>query len=290
MMDKRLGKGISALIPEYPYGMELVYKVAEIEVEKIKSNPHQPRKEFNEEKMSELIRSIRENGIIQPVTVRQVDEGFEIIAGERRLKASYELGLKTIPAYVLPVESDEGMMEISLVENLQREDLNPIEEAEAFRVLSNFFNLSHEEIAEKVGKDRSTITNTLRLLNLPEAIQKDLKSGELTPGHARPLLSLSGEKQQMNMWMRIKREGLSVRDVESVVKKRESKSIPLSYERKPAKSQFILSTEERLMHILGTRVRIKGKEAKGLIEVEFYTKEDLNRLLEIFESIEESWK
>ena len=287
MTVKRLGKGISAVIPEYPQGMELVYKVAEVELDNICTNPNQPRKNFNEEAMAELKQSIREKGIIQPITIRQIDDGFELIAGERRLIASRELGLKTIPSYILPVESDAEMVELALIENLQREDLNPVEEAEAFQLLSDTFNLSHEEIAKKVSKVRSTITNSLRLLNLPEPILRDLREAKLSAGHARPILSLDNEKQQINLWRRIKRDGLNVRDVESLVKKVESTKHKFPEKKKQIKTLFIKDLEERLMHIMGSRVRIRGNEKKGNIEIEFYSKEDLNRLLEIFESIED---
>lgn len=287
MTVKRLGKGISAVIPEYPQGMELVYKVAEVELDNICTNPNQPRKNFNEEAMAELKQSIREKGIIQPITIRQIDDGFELIAGERRLIASRELGLKTIPSYILPVESDAEMVELALIENLQREDLNPVEEAEAFQILSDTFNLSHEEIAKKVSKVRSTITNSLRLLNLPEPILRDLREAKLSAGHARPILSLDNEKQQINLWRRIKRDGLNVRDVESLVKKVESTKHKFPEKKKQIKTLFIKDLEERLMHIMGSRVRIRGNEKKGNIEIEFYSKEDLNRLLEIFESIED---
>ena len=287
MTVKRLGKGISAVIPEYPQGMELVYKVAEVELDNICTNPNQPRKNFNEEAMAELKQSIREKGIIQPITIRQIDDGFELIAGERRLIASRELGLKTIPSYILPVESDAEMVELALIENLQREDLNPVEEAEAFQLLSDTFNFSHEEIAKKVSKVRSTITNSLRLLNLPEPILRDLREAKLSAGHARPILSLDNEKQQINLWRRIKRDGLNVRDVESLVKKVEPTKHKFSEKKKQLKTPFIKDLEERLMHIMGSRVRIRGNEKKGNIEIEFYSKEDLNRLLEIFESIED---
>ncbi len=287
MTAKRLGKGISAIIPEYPLGMELVYKVAEIELENIRKNPNQPRENFNEEAMAELKQSIREKGIIQPITVRQIDGGFELIAGERRLIASRELGLKTIPSYILPVKSDAEMVELALIENLQREDLNPVEEAKAYQILYNTFGLSHEEIAKKVSKERSTITNSLRLLNLPDPILKDLREAKLSAGHARPIISLDSEKQQINLWRRIKRDGLSVRDVESLVKKAESTKHKLPEKRNQVKTPFIKDLEERLMHIVGSRVRIRGSENKGNIEIEFYSKEDLNRLLEIFKSIED---
>jgi len=286
MTVKRLGKGLSAIIPEFPQDIDLVNQIAEIDVEKIRVNPHQPRKEFNLQAMEELKQSIKENGIIQPITVRQLDDGFELIAGERRLRTCIELGLKGIPAYILSVSSDVEMMELALIENLQRENLNPVEEAEAFYLLSNTFDLSHEEIAKKVGKERSTITNSLRLLNLPREILRDLRDQKLAPGHARPILSIENEVQQINLWRRIKRDDLSVRAVEALVKnvnpvEQKPVSIQKQHHANPYKP-----IEEKLMHIIGSRVKIKGAD-KGKIEIEFYSPEDLNRLIELFEIIEE---
>jgi len=286
MTVRRLGKGLSAIIPEFPQDIDLVNQIAEIDVEKIRVNPHQPRKEFNLQAMEELKQSIKENGIIQPITVRQLDDGFELIAGERRLRTCIELGLKGIPAYILSVSSDVEMMELALIENLQRENLNPVEEAEAFYLLSNTFDLSHEEIAKKVGKERSTITNSLRLLNLPREILRDLRDQKLAPGHARPILSIENEVQQINLWRRIKRDDLSVRAVEALVKnvnpvEQKPVSIQKQHHANPYKP-----IEEKLMHIIGSRVKIKGAD-KGKIEIEFYSPEDLNRLIELFEIIEE---
>ncbi len=288
MMAKRLGKGISALIPEFPEGTELVYKVAEIDVGKISANPQQPRKEFKVQSMEELKYSIREKGIIQPITVRQVDGGFELIAGERRLRASLELGMATIPAYVLPVSSDVEMMELALVENVQREDLNAVDEAQAYALLANTFNLSHEEISQKVGKDRSTITNSIRLLNLPDPILKDVRDGNLSAGHARPLLTLGSEQQQINLWHRIRRDGLSVRAVEALTKKATDEKPIEKNAPVPQKPPYFQELEEKLMKVIGSRVHIRGNESKGCIEIEFYSREDLTRLIEILDSIEES--
>lgn len=285
-MVKRLGKGINALIPEFPQDFDLLHRVAEIEISKINSNPHQPRKEFNFQAMEELKQSIGENGIIQPITVRQVTDGFELISGERRLRACRELNLKSIPAYVLSVNSDVEVMELALIENLQREDLNPVEEAEAFYWLSNTCNLSHEAIAKKVGKERSTVTNSIRLLNLPDEILRDLKDQKLTAGHARPILAIANEAQQTNLWHRIKRDSLSVRAVEALVKKITASPHLQQTAKKQLRQKMHKSLEDRLMHIIGSRVKIKGSD-QGLIEIEFYSKEDLTRLIELFEMIEE---
>jgi len=284
---KRLGKGISAIIPEYPEGVEQIFSTAEIEVAKIKINPHQPRKEFSPQAMAELIMSIREKGVIQPITVRQVDNGFELIAGERRLRACQELGKPTVPAYIMPVTDEVEMLELALIENVQREDLNPVDEAQAYQILADTFQLSHEEIAKKVGKERPTITNSLRLLNLPEAILADLRAGELSAGHARPILTISNPQQQMNLWQKIKHEGLSVREVEKLAK---NVQVAAPQPEKPAArshSAALKNIEERLMHVMGTKVKVKGNESRGSITIEYYSPDDLTRLLDLFESIEE---
>jgi ParB family chromosome partitioning protein len=283
---KRLGKGIGAIIPEFPEGVEQIFSTAEIEVAKIRFNPHQPRKEFNPQAMAELIMSIREKGVIQPITVRQAENGFELIAGERRLRACQELGKTTVPAYIIPVDDEAEMLELALIENVQREDLNPVDEAQAYQILADTFALSHEEIARKVGKERPTISNSLRLLNLPETILADLRAGELSAGHARPLLTIANPQQQINLWQKIKREGLSVREVEKQAKNAQDTST-ITKPAAPSRSLAMQRIEARLMHVLGTKVRLKGSETRGSIAVEFYSRDDLVRLLEMFESIEE---
>lgn len=287
MTLKRLGKGLNAIIPEFPEGVEQVFKIAEIEVERIRQNPLQPRKDFSPEAMQELMSSIKEKGVIQPITVRQVDDGFELIAGERRLRACQQLGLATIPAYVFPVKDEAEMLELALIENVQREDLNPVDEARAYQILAQTFDLSHEEIAQRVGKERSTITNSLRLLNLPDPILADLRTGVLNAGHARPLLSLSNPKQQLNLWQRIKRDGLSVRTVEKIVRHAVEGERSRPTTTVARQTLTLKNAAEELIRILGTKVKIKGSENKGVIAIEFYSSEDLARLLEMFRSIED---
>ncbi|MFH2024691.1 MAG: ParB/RepB/Spo0J family partition protein [bacterium] len=286
MTVKRLGKGIGAIIPEFPQGIDLTNQIAEIEIDKVRANPRQPRKEFNRQTMDELKQSIQENGIIQPITVRQVEDGFELIAGERRLRACAELGRPSIPAYVIPVSSDVEMMELALIENLQRENLNPVEEAEAYQMLSETFSLSHEYIARKVGKERSTITNSLRLLTLPDEILRDLKEQKLSAGHARPVIIITNKEQQLNLWRKIKRDELSVRATEALVKNIISSPEKKSAPQKQPSVKIYKTVEDRLMHITGSRVKIKGGE-KGVIEIEFYSKEDLGRLVDLFQIIED---
>ncbi len=287
MTVKRLGKGIGAIIPEFPQGIDLTNQIAEIEVAKVRANPHQPRKEFNRQAMDDLKQSIQENGIIQPITVRQVEDGFELIAGERRLRACIELERPSVPAYVIPVSTDVEMMELALIENLQRENLNPVEEAEAYQMLSETFSLSHEYIAQKVGKERSTITNSLRLLTLPDEILRDLKDQKLSAGHARPVITITNKEQQLNLWRKIKRDALSVRATEALVKNITSSPEKTSTPQKQPFVKIYKTVEDRLMHITGSRVRIKGGE-KGVIEIEFYSKEDLGRLVDLFQIIEDN--
>jgi ParB family chromosome partitioning protein len=288
----RLGKGLGAIIPEniedVPEDVEeATRKVADIPLDKIISNKHQPRQEFNELAMEELRQSIKQHGIIQPITVRESEEGFELIAGERRLKASRDIGLEKIPAYVLPIQTEVEMLGLALIENVQREDLNPIEEAEAYLMLAEKFDLPHREVAKSVGKSRTTITNALRLLDLPDQIKKDLRNGNLKAGHARPLLKIDDQQQQVKLWNKIKKKNLSVRDVEKLAKnfKNEKKSRPTRKTRKKKKPPYIREFEERAMHNIDAKVRVKGTEEKGKLEIEYYSSDDLNRLMELFDSI-----
>ncbi|MBN2279981.1 MAG: ParB/RepB/Spo0J family partition protein [Candidatus Marinimicrobia bacterium] len=286
-LGSRLGKGISAIIPEVPEIVESASKIFEIKLSDIKTNRHQPRKSFNPEAMQELVDSIRENGLIQPITVRPVDNGYELIAGERRFRACVELNFEQVPAHVLPVTSDVAMMELALIENVQREDLNPIEESEGYYVLASTFDMSHEEIAKKVGKKRSSITNSIRLLNLPRLIIDDLRAGKLSAGHARPLLNIENEQQQLNLWRRIIDEGLSVRATETLAKGLKDINIRTISKPVETKSSFAREIEEKMMHIVGTKVNLRGNQSKGTIEIKYYSEEDLTRLLDLFQTIEE---
>jgi ParB family chromosome partitioning protein len=214
MKTKRLGKGLSALIPtpdleeaNTPPSDQLI----EIEMALIKPNPYQPRLKFDPQALQELKNSIGEKGLIQPITVRRVESGYELIAGERRLRAAMDIGFKKIPAYVIKVDSKEEMIELSLVENVQREKLNPIEEATAFQRLITECNLTQDEVAQKIGKDRTTITNTLRLLKLPADIQESVESGTISVGHARTLLAVEDNRLQHIMWQKVMKNDISVR-------------------------------------------------------------------------------
>lgn len=278
--NRGLGKGLGALIPE----MEESNLTAqtEVNINSIVPNPFQPRKEFSDEKLTELADSIKIHGIIQPLLVRESGDKYQLIAGERRLRAAKLAGLTEVPV-VIKEMTDQAMMEVALVENIQRENLNPIEEAEAFRRLMNEFNLTQDDIAKKVGKSRPAIANTLRLLNLPKEVQFDLSTGTLTMGHARALLGLRTPEEQKNIWNQIQFQNLSVRETEELIRKlnepqdvsRETKKIhpPLN-----EKDPNLLEMEDELQHVLGTKVIIKPTGTGGKIEVEYYSNEEFERI------------
>ncbi|UCE06108.1 MAG: ParB/RepB/Spo0J family partition protein [bacterium] len=282
MVSKRLGKGLRALIPDIPEEEteERKDSIRDIEVFKIKPNPFQPREDFDEIALEDLKNSIAEKGIIQPITVRRVEEGYELIAGERRLRAVTALDYISVPAYVLNVKNDEEMLELSLIENIQREDLNPIDIAKAYNKLLIDCNLTQEDVAKRIGKDRSTVANFLRLLKLPDGIQKSLKLGEMNMGHARALITIENEELQRHIWKRIVKDNLSVRDVERLVKQSTKKETKQKPQEKPL---YLLEIEEKLRSIYGTQVRIKLGKRGGSIEIEFYSEEELERVLEIIQ-------
>ena len=272
-----LGKGLGALIPEKPPSEpegKRAYHVCGIE--EIKPNPHQPRKNFVDEQLKELVDSIREKGILQPLIVRRKSDGFELIAGERRWRAAQKAGMKEVPIIIKDVSESE-MVELSLIENIQREDLNPIEEAEAFKGLMEQFHLTQEEISKKVGKDRATIANTIRLLKLPPEIKQSLTDGKITMGHARAFLSLEGADKQRFVLKKLLSSGLSVRQIENLVRKLRSKASPA---RKKAYSDWTSLIEE-LQRTLGTKVKIVGKRHRGRIEIEFFSPDELDRIIEL---------
>ncbi len=289
MKTKRLGKGLSALIPEQVENTQNISPseehLFEVNVGEVKPNPYQPRVTFDEQALSELKDSIREKGLIQPITVRRKNSHFELIAGERRLRAAIEVGLKKIPAYIIKVETKEDMLELAIVENVQREQLNPIEQANAFHRLIGECKLTQDEIAQKIGKERSTITNMLRLLRLPKQIQKSVEQGGISVGHARTLLAVEGTENQINIWKKVLRNEISVRKLEKIVKEL-AEVKPNQPIKTKKKSVHILKVEEKLRNTFGTKVSIKSKSEGGSIDIEFYSPEDLNRLLEIFDTIE----
>ncbi len=286
MALKRLGRGIEALIPEEPEAAP--GGIALVPVSEIRPNPDQPRKEFEAESMRELEQSIAEKGVVQPVTVRQVKDGFELIVGERRWRASTSIGLEYIPAYILDVDSDTEVLEFALIENIQRKDLNAMELAHAYNALVEQHGLSQEEVAQRVGKSRSAITNFIRLLNLPSEIQQSVRNGEISAGHARALLSLEDERTQRKLWKKILKNTLSVRDVEQLVQKMADRDSDAAMpdKQKKQKSPQILDLEERLQHQFGTKVQIRDKKKGGTIEIQYYSSDDLDRLLELLNVFE----
>jgi len=285
----RLGRGLSALIPDTksaPIADDAT--LLEIEVLLIRPNPYQPRLEFDPVALQELKSSIEENGVIQPITVRRVDDHYELISGERRLRAVTEIGLDKVPCYIRQIESKEEMLELAIIENVQRERLNPIEQAQAYQRLIEECKLTQDEVAKKIGKERSTITNIIRLLKLPGHIQDSVRKNEISMGHARSLLAISNEKNQRAVWKQIVKDGLSVRKVESLIKEAQEKSKTKPKKKEaPRRSVFVQKVEENLRDVLGTKVTIRPKKEGGTIEVDFYSPEDLSRLVELFDEIQD---
>jgi ParB family chromosome partitioning protein len=285
--NRGLGRGLGALIPEIDSESNDM-TTTEIDLNLILSNPYQPRHEFSAEKLTELADSIKNHGIIQPLVVRRINGKMQLIAGERRLRAAKLAGLTTVPVVIKDI-SEQNMMEIAIVENIQREDLSPIEEAEAYRRLMNEFYLTQDDIAKKVGKSRPAIANTLRLLNLPTEVQTDLSSGTLTMGHARALLALKTSEEQKAVWAQIQLQQLSVRETEELIRKLNEPPV-VSRETKIAKTGTlqrdpnVMVVEEELQHALGTKVIIKGKGKTGKIEIDYYSEDDFERICEILKS------
>jgi len=277
MERKALGKGISALIPEKEMvSMDASESVVQIQVSKVLPSKYQPREFFKKEKLDELISSIKEKGVVQPVLVRGIPTGeYELIAGERRLRAVKELGYETIPAIIRKVDSDIDLLELSLIENIQREGLNAIEEANAYQRLINEFHFNLEAIGKAVGKDKTSISNTTRLLKLPKKIQDCIISEGITMGHGRALLALDDQKEQLRICDRIIKKGLSVRETEQIV----NRSVVGIRRRSSQKDQNLVLIEEELQRIFGTRVQIMHSKKRGRINIEYFSLDDLDRLL-----------
>ena len=272
-----LGKGLGALIPEEEKIEDTKGKLISINL--IKPNVDQPRKEFDKEKIMNLANSIKEHGIIQPLILKKQNESYVIVAGERRWRAAKEIGIKEIPAVVMDL-TDKQVLEISLIENIQREDLNPIEEAKAYKKLIDDFDLTQEELSLKIGKSRVAITNTLRLLNLDEMVQQFLIEGIITEGHGRALLALPNLNMQHEICKRIIDENLSVRDTEKVIKNLlnpQNKESNKKVETQP----YLNDVKSKLENHFGTKVVINAKKNKGKIEIEYYSNDDLQRILDI---------
>lgn len=284
MKSKGLGRGLKALIPTVPEGTAEGDEIIEIPLERIEPGPFQARQDFNEAALDELAASIKAHGVMQPVVVRPLPDGrYQLIIGERRWRACQRLGKETIPA-VVKMADDLSATEMMLIENVQREDLNPLEEANAYRRLIEEFRLTQEEIALRVGKSRSFIANLLRLLQLPLDVQELLENGILSAGHGKALLGLSDPQLQRRLAREIAERGLSVRETEKAVRRltREGNQRASETKKSLRKDSDIVDIENQLMQLLGTRVRISSGKRGGKIEIEFYSSDELTRLLEWF--------
>lgn len=279
MINKRgLGKGLGALIPENEDKIE--NSITEIKLTDIEPNDKQPRKEFDDIALTDLSESIKEHGVVQPIIVRKLGSGYQIIAGERRWRASRLAGKKMIPAIIKDCTNLE-VMELALIENLQREDLNSIEEAQAYKSLIEEYKMTQEEISKQIGKSRPAIANSLRLLQLPQRIKDMISLGKISQGHARALLSIEGEKKQLEIAEKIIDQQLNVRQIEKLAKASKKKD---KEDTSPNEYKIeIKQLEERLKDVLGTKVIIQHKNNKGRIEIEYYSSEELDRIIEFME-------
>ena len=287
MATKRLGKGLDALIRPQKEQAELSAGVSTISISKIRKNPHQPRKNFDQKTLEELAASIQEKGVITPVTVRLDKGGYILIAGERRLRASKLAKQKEIPAYIIEVTDESEMMEVALIENIQRENLNPIEEAEAYAVLQGEFDLAQIDIAKSVGKSRSTITNSLRLLQLPTEIKKSVRDNKISAGHGRAILAMKTHSGMLGLWRKILNRDLSVRGAEAIVKAKADSKLTEKKSNLKKKNAAVQKLEDEMIAILGTKVRLnhKGKNG-GSIVVNYFSDDDLERILDILRSVD----
>lgn len=301
-----LGKGLGALLPSVDFSDEQKKKYNEesnpnenflltLNIDKIRANPYQPRDEFDEQALDDLKNSILEHGLIQPITVRKSINGYELVSGERRLRASKEAGLTSIECYVMNIDSDKKMLELAIIENVQRENLNPIEVANGYHRLIEECNYTQEEVSKRVSKERSTVTNFLRLLKLPDKVQESLRKRIISMGHARALLALEDQTQMLSAFKAITDKKLSVRQTESLIrdiaagKKLPEKKIKQSPVNK--ETQVVLEdTANKLRQSFGTNVKItpKSKES-GVISFEFYSQDDLERLIDIFGNLGEQY-
>jgi ParB family chromosome partitioning protein len=276
MIEKRpaLGRGLSALIPDAP--VTAPERALDVDTDLLRPNKFQPRTHIDDERIEDLSRSIRSNGIIQPIVVRRVDGGYEIVAGERRWRAAQRVGLLKVPVVVRDIPEDQ-VLAVALIENIQREDLNPIEEAHAYRRLVDDFHLTQEQIADAVGKDRSSIANYVRLLRLPQEVRGNLASGALSMGHARALLGIADEARQLQLARDIVASNLSVRETEALIRKAQQ---PAPSKPEAVKDVHTRAAEDRLRISLGTRVRIVRKGKGGRLEIEFTSEDELQRIFE----------
>ena len=285
MSSKRLGKGINAIInPSSKKDANSSSRpgVNKVKINNIKPNPDQPRRDFDKKSLDELSLSIKNKGVITPITLRRSGKHYEIVAGERRWRAAKKANLKSIPAYVLNIKNNSEMMQVALIENIQREDLNAIEEAEGYAILNSKHGLSHDEIANTIGKKRTTISNSLRLLKLPPEIRKSIREGKISAGHGRAILQKKTISAMQSFWKKIINDSLSVRAAEAIVKP----SGKLKKIRKvKVKKGPIKGIEDTLVEIFGTKVKLKPSQIGGSIEIVYFSDDDLERILDLLQSI-----
>jgi len=276
-------KSVKANSPTKKNDIDVENSVILVDINDIKPNAHQPRKIFDAEKISELAESIKEHGIIQPLVLRKAKSGYEIVAGERRWRAAREAGLKRIPGILKELTEQENML-LAIIENMQREDLNPVEEAEGIDQMIKAYGLTQEQVSKSLGKSRPYISNALRLLALPKEALESLAGGEITAGHARALLSIQDSKKQSSVFKRIIEEGLSVREVERIAQGEKGGSKP-ARGRRMEKNRDILAVEQDLKEIFGTKVSVESNGKRGKISLEYYSIEELNRLIDLLKTI-----
>ena len=279
-----LGRGLDALIPTSESIQETGEDYFQCDIALIRPNPYQPRSRFSDSELAALARSIEQQGILQPLLVRKSDGGYELITGERRLRAARIAGLRQVPVVIKEV-GDADSLEMSIIENIQREDLNPLEEAEAYHRLMTEFNLTQDQASGRVGKSRSAVANFLRLRHLPEPIKESILNGSLSMGHARALLGAENSAQQNAVWRAVVSKGLSVRQTESFVKGLKEKKKTPKKRSTDTEDRHLSSLEDDLSRQFGTRVQIIRRGKKGKVEIEFYSNEDLNRLVDLFHRI-----
>ena len=285
MSSKRLGKGINAIInPNSKKNADSYSRPAinRVKINNIKPNPDQPRRDFDKKSLEELSLSIKNKGIITPITIRKSGKHYEIVAGERRWRAAKKANLKSIPAYIIDIKNNSEMMQVALIENIQREDLNAIEEAEGYAILNSKHGLSHDEIANTIGKKRTTISNALRLLKLPPEIRKSIRAGKISAGHGRAILQKKTISAMQVFWKKIINESLSVRAAEALVR-------PLGKVKKirkvGVKKGSTKGIEDKLIEIFGTKVNLKPSQVGGSIEIVYFSDDDLDRILDLLQSI-----
>ncbi len=285
MSSKRLGKGINAIInPGSKKNTNSSNRpgVNEVNIKDIIPNPDQPRRDFDQKSLEELSLSIKSKGVITPITIRENGKNYEIVAGERRWRAAKKAKVKFIPAYIIDVKNNSEMMQVALIENVQRQDLNAIEEAEGYAILNSEHGLSHDDIAKTIGKKRATITNSLRLLKLPSEIRRSIREGKISAGHGRAILQKKTVSQMQVFWKKIISESLSVRAAEALVKP--SRKVKKINALKIKKGSY-RAIEDELINIFGTKVKLKPSQVGGAIEIIYFSEDDLERILDLLQSI-----